>query len=150
MRAASARTGSIFTSLPTCRWTCSSPGGEWLGKDRGKYRKHCEAPWPQCRACGSAKQQQRQGIDRQTNRTFAFTTAGKSLAAPLGQEHEANLETKAWPLAALDSAGCTRGPHPEESRYTFGKSLQAVTHPHPTRTGKRLRESRLAKVSGIH
>lgn len=128
-----------FTSLPTCRWTCSSPGGEWLGKDCGKYRKHGEALWPQCRACGSAKQQQRQWIDRQTNRTFAFTTAGRSLAAPLCQEHGANLETKAWPLEASDSAGCTHAPHPEESRHTFRKSLQGYTAtPHSDATGKRL------------
>lgn len=73
---------------------------------------------------------------------MCFHHAGRSLAAPLGQEHGANLETKAWPLAALDSAGCTRAPHPEESGHTFGKSLQAVTHPPPTShtcaTGKRL------------
>lgn len=56
---------------------------------------------PGADSCGSSKTSRGSWIDRQINRTITFTTAGRSLASPVGQEQGANLETKAWATVSL-------------------------------------------------
>lgn len=47
-----------FYKPPTCRWICSSLGGEWLVKYHAEQRKYHKAPWPQSRALWQLEKQQ--------------------------------------------------------------------------------------------
>lgn len=60
------RKENIFISLPTCCWTCSSPGDEWLSEYYGKQRNYHKAPRLHCRAPRAVAETVRQ-TERQNN-----------------------------------------------------------------------------------